>query len=270
MRNPNSGRRILSAALLSLMLLLGILPFGVSTGSGQTVEPMPTAGVDGRMIYRVQPGDSCISISVRFGVDYKTLLANNNLSAEDCAALNVGREILLGVVSGPTATPLPTNLPPTPTPTPTITTGRICVILFEDINGDTLFEINEQPIAGGAISITNRLGTVSLTGVSQSKLDAAGDWVPTCFEGIPEGDYNISMAIPEGFNATMNTNYPLVLRAGDDTILDFGAQYSSLGQPLEDPAQQRSPLLAVLGAICILAGVGLAIWRGFLFISKRD
>ena len=135
--------------MLSLMLLLGILPFGVSTGSGQTVEPMPTAGVDGRMIYKVQPGDSCISISVRFGVDYKTLLANNNLSAEDCAALNVGREILLGVVSGPTATPLPTNLPPTPTPTPTITTGRICVILFEDINGDTLFETNEQPIAGG-------------------------------------------------------------------------------------------------------------------------
>lgn len=270
MRNPEPFRRIFLAALFGLVILFGVLPMHFSTGFGQAVEPMPTAGVDGRMIYRVQPGDSCISIAARFGVDYKTLLANNNLTADDCAALNVGREILLGVVSGPTATPLATNLPPTPSPTPTVTTGRICVILFEDINGDTLFQTNESPIAGGAISITNRLGTVSLTGVSKSALDAAGDWVPTCFEGIPEGDFNVSMAIPEGFNATMNTNYPLVLRAGDDTILDFGAQYSSAGQPLEDPAQQRSPLLAVLGAICILAGVGLAIWRGFLFISKRD
>jgi hypothetical protein len=270
MISSNPRRKIILVVLLGFVILLGILPFRVSTGFGQAIEPMPTAGVDGRMIYKVQPGDSCISISVRFGVDYKTLLANNNLTAQDCATLIVGREILLGVVSGPTATPLPTSLPPTPSPTPTITTGRICVILFEDINGDTLFETNEKAVAGGAISISNRLGTISLTGVSKSELNAVGDWVPTCFEGIPDGDYNVSMAIPEGFNATMNTNYPLVLRAGDDTILDFGAQYSSLGQPLEDPAQDRSPLLAVLGAICILAGVGLAIWRGFLFISKRD
>ena len=270
MPNPDSRRITALVLIVTLILLIAGGFFAVPIGLAQSTEPMPTAGVDGRMIYRVQPGDSCISIAARFGVEYKTLLANNNLTAADCAALTVGREILLGVVSGPTATPLPTGLPPTPSPTPTITTGRICVILFEDINGNTLFETNESPIPGGAISITNRLGTVSLTGVTTSALDAFGDWVPTCFETIPEGDYNVSMAIPEGFNATMNTNYPLALRAGDDVILDFGAQYSSLGQPLDDPADERSPLLAVLGAICILAGVGLAIWRGFLFISKRD
>jgi hypothetical protein len=265
-----SKRVLITTMLLAGTVLFGLLSYPLSIGSGQSTEPLPTAGVDGRMIYRVQPGDSCISISARFGVDYKTLLANNNLTVEDCAALSVGREILLGVVSGPTSTPLPTQRPAEPTPTPSVTTGRICVILFEDTNGNALFEGSETAIAGGAISITDRLGTVSLTGVSRSELDSAGDWVPTCFDGVPQGDYNVSMAIPEGYNATMNTNYPLVLHAGDDTILDFGAQYSSLGQPLEDPAAQRSPLLAVLGAICILVGVSLAIWRGFIFISKRD
>jgi hypothetical protein len=270
MSDHQTRRKSIITAFLICAILAGILPYKVSTGYGQSTEPMPTAGVDGRMIYKVKPGDSCISISVRFGVDYKTLLANNNLTVEDCAALTVGKEILLGVVQSATNTPLPTELPPGPTPTPTVTTGRICVILFEDINGDTLFESNESPIVGGAISISDRLGTVSLTGVSRSELDAFGDWIPTCFESIPEGDYNVSMAIPEGFNATMNTNYPLILRAGDDVILDFGAQYSSTGQPLEDPSQERSPLLAMLGAICILAGIGLAIWRGFMFISRRD
>jgi hypothetical protein len=263
-------RVFLLTALVVGTVLFGFFSFPLSNGFGQSTEPLPTAGVDGRMIYKVQAGDSCISISARFGVDYRTLLANNNLTVQDCASLSIGREILLGVVSGPTSTPLPTQLPPEPTPTPTTTTGRICVILFEDINGNALFESNETAIAGGAISITDRLGTVSLTGVSRSELDTAGDWIPTCFDNVPQGDYNVSMAIPEGYNATMNTNYPLVLNAGDDTILDFGAQYSSVGQPLEDPASQRSPLLAVLGAICILAGIGLAIWRGFIFISKRD
>ena len=145
----------------------GILPYKVSTGYGQSPEPLPTAGVDGRMIYKVKPGDSCISISVRFGVDYKTLLANNNLTVEDCATLTVGKEILLGVVQSATNTPLPTELPPGPTPTPTVTTGRICVILFEDINGDTLFESNESPsLAARSASAIVRY-SISYRGVPQ-------------------------------------------------------------------------------------------------------
>ena len=67
----------------------------------------------------------------------------------------------------------------------------------------------------------------------------------------------------------MNTNYPLVLRAGDDVILDFGAQYSSTGQPLEDPSQGRSPLLAVLADLHTCRDRPGDLARFYVYFKKR-
>ena len=43
-----------------------------------------------------------------------------------------------------------------------------------------------------------------------------------------EGDYNVSVAIPEGYNPTTSLNAPITLVAGDITYLNFGAQAGSV------------------------------------------
>lgn len=261
-----------SAIAILTILVVAALVFTsqVPVVLGQANQPTPTAGADGRIIYIVQPGDNCISITEKFGLDLNTFRANNNIQGDECRFLIVGRELLIGVVEPPTGTPLPTATFPGPTPTPTKTTGMVCVMLYEDINGNALFDEDESPLAGGQISISDRLGTVSITGESKLEVDVFEDWVPACFEGIPAGDYNISVAIPDGYNATTNLNYALELNAGDEAIIDFGCQLSSRGQPLGVETENKNPLLGFLGGLMILAGIGIAIWRGFIFVTKRN
>lgn len=267
---PTSIKSGTITILILLAAALFFVPLQAPIVLGQAYQATPTPGADGRIIYKVQPGDNCISIADKFGLDLNTFRANNNIQGDECRFLLVGRELLIGVVEPPTGTPLPTATFPGPTPTPTKTTGMICVMLYEDINGDAFFDANESPLAGGQISIGDRLGTVSLKGESSVVTDVFGDWVPTCFENIPAGDFNISVAIPDGYNATTNLNYALELRPGDEAIIDFGAQLSSRGQPVGVEVETRMPLLGMLGGLMILAGIGIGIWRGFIFVTRRN
>lgn len=241
---------ILAAGMLFLMAL----PAAASPQT-QAYYQTPTPGTDGRIVYTVQSGESCLSISLLTGVDITQLKLLNNL--DDECLLTPGQELVLGVVElqEPTEGPSPTPTIPLPTPTPFNGTGEICVNLFADMNGNAMAEENEGLIASGAISIVDKKGLVSLTGTT--KLDES-----TCFGDLPEGDYNISVAPPEGFNPTTTMNYPLSLKAGDLSILDFGAQASSAIQTESDGQSGRSSILGIMGGILILAGIGIGIYFG--------
>ncbi|MBE0698239.1 MAG: hypothetical protein IH586_15075, partial [Anaerolineaceae bacterium] len=127
---------------------------------------------------------------------------------------------------------------------------------------DATREDNELPLAGGAVSISDRIGQISKTSNTTDSVD------PVCIE-IPEGDYNISMAIPSGYNATTTLNLQSVkVQAGDMAILEFGAQVSSAPQQAQaqaQPAETAAPagtglLLAILGGLFVLMGIGLGVY----------
>jgi len=253
--------------LFCLSLLWAAAPVTAERLPQQIASPTPDA--DGNIIYIVQPNDTCLSIALRFlNGDVNRLIELNNLGAE-CVILE-GQQLLLGISEVPTATegPPPAATSDAPTPTPTPGSGVICVMLFDDINGNGRKDPEEFPMPGGAISITDREGLTSLTGLTviDSDLTTADELEPICFENLPEGDYNISVGPPEGYNPTTVMNYPLTLKAGDRSILDFGAQTSSAGALVaeqEGPAiagGQRSPLLGIIGGIMILFGIGLGIY----------
>jgi len=235
-------------------LLWIALPVSASPAP-QVLYPTPTAGSDGRILYTVQQGDTCLSIYLKTQITVDQLRALNNLDT-NCTVV-VGQKLLLGIVAATTPT-VGVNSTPTsalPKPTPYNGNGNICVYLFNDVNGNTMVDAGENAIAGGAVSLTNRTGDVSKTGST----DASGN--PLCFNNLPEGDYNISMAPPEGYNSTTIMNYPLKLKAGDSDTVDFGAQDSSktTGNG-SDSGSNRSPILAILGTVLILAGAGLGIY----------
>lgn len=233
-----------------------IFPVQAGSTDPQVVYATPTPNADGRIIYVVKASDNCTSISFLTGVPLDELKRLNNLK-DDCA-LREGQQLLLGVAAKPAAqaTATPANQVPTPTLEPGV--GQICVLLFNDINGNAVPDGGELPLAGGAISVTDRDGKVSLT----NKTDASA---AVCFKDLLEGDYNISVAIPEGFNATSVLNVPLKLSGGDNSTLDFGAQ-ASLKGPVTNPGtgtpttDNRSPLLGIVGAVLVLGGIGLGVY----------
>ena len=243
--------------MLGLILILGLLAAPVNAGTpGQIFYYTPTPGPDGRILYVIQPGDTCISVSLLNNVPLNDLRLQNNLDT-DCILIP-GNQLLLGVaptvtpVAGPTATPTPIL----PTPTPFAGTGTICVYLYNDINGNALIEDGEGAIPGGVIDIVGDKESRSGETTSSS--------VPPCFDGLPEGQYRVNMGVPQGYNNTTNASYMLDLKAGDQSTLDFGAQVSSAAVPTPigggDVSSGRSPLLGILGGLVIIAGVAAGVY----------
>jgi hypothetical protein len=251
---------------LAVLCLLALLGPALPVARAQAVYQTPTPGPDGRIIFVVRAGDTCLSISLMTGVSLDTLRRLNNLKPE--CIITTGQKLLLGLAgpAEPTATPgpAPTATPLLPSPTPFKGTGEICIVAFEDLDGNAARDTGENVIADAAISISDRLGKVSLTGKTTSQ-DA-----PVCFMDVPEGQYNISVAVPQGYNPTTATNYSLAIKAGDQVLLEFGAQLSQKSAPLpaaplaaSGPEDSRSPMLGIIGGLLLLigAGMGIYVWR---------
>ena len=117
----------------------------------------------------------------------------------------------------------------------------------------------EYGITGGAVSITKRTGSDNFTG-----LTAGNDLL--CFNEVPEGEYNISIAPPTDYNPTTNMNYALTVKAGDNTQINFGAQKNSQLEEAEIQVDTtpKSPLLAMAGAALILGGLIIVFIFGVL------
>jgi hypothetical protein len=252
---------------ITLLCGLGLL---VLTGSAIAAPPAqvyyytPTPRPDGRIIYIVKAGDSCIRVALLNNISEQKLRELNGITGSDCPLLE-GEELLIGMLreETPTPGPSPTATPLLPTPTEFRGFGKVCVVLFDDLNGNARLDEGELWLPGGAINITDRRGRVNLNGETVAINE---DELPTCFENLEEGDYNVSVAMPGGYNATTSMNTPLKLMAGDTSTLDFGAQVSNQTLPEENiPAEgERSPLLGIIGGLLVLAGLGIGIYFRFL------
>lgn len=242
--------------VLAALAALAVIAAPATAGPGdQVVYQTPTAGPDGRVVYKVKEGDTCISISLLNKIDLNELQRLNNLQGDACSFLRPGQELLLAIqaaTAGPVATLTPTPILP---PDQAFKgNGVICIQLFADTNGNGMKEDSDPPIAGGAVSINDRLGKTSKTGLTVDTVE------PLCFEDIPQGEYNISMAAPDGYNATTDMKATLGLRGGDTAILDFGAQLNSAAEPAPVSEGGRSPLLGLLGGALVLVGAVLGIY----------
>ena len=273
-------KRLLFGLIASMILVGGALftlwDQGDLVAQAQATFQTPTPNAEGQIIYTVQEGDTCTRIFLLTGVTIDELMTLNNLDA-DCSVFP-SQNLLLGTVEPRTATPsgpTPTPTIPGPTPTPFEGTAELCVVLFEDLDGNQMRSEDETYLSGGVVSVNNRIGTYSETmetiggdpNLFALECFTADCIEIQCFEDLPEGDYNLSMGIPEGYLATTSLNLALEVTAGDTILIDFGAQPSAQ-VPAEDlPTAQgsRSPLLLAVGLILLAGGAGLT----FFFIRSR-
>ena len=119
-------------------------------------------------------------------------------------------------------------------------------------------------VEGGAVSLSERGGIFAETATTVSGEE------PHCFEDVPEGDYNISVAVPDGYNPTTRLNLAEEIVSGDEKTLNFGAQLSSQAAFDNPPVEEggRSPLLGVIGFALLLVGIGLGIFSTHIGKSK--
>ncbi|MBN1667145.1 MAG: LysM peptidoglycan-binding domain-containing protein [Anaerolineales bacterium] len=268
--------------LLTGLALLGLgwsVPAQAAPLAQLTPFPTPTPGPDGRIMYEVQPGDTLWRIAAVSGISLEELREYNNLGTNEIIA--PGRMLILGVGGPvqevPTQGPPPTATSTLPTPTPGTGTGQICVLLYLDQDGDAIRQEEEPSIARGAININDRLGLVSINaetpagGISASLFPEPEELGFSCFE-VERGVYNVTVAIPDGYNATTVLNKAVSLDAGQELFLSFGAQPDA--QTLAEAptviqgGQAKSPALAVFGGLFLLAGIGLGVYAA-LFSTRR-
>ncbi|MBP6179688.1 MAG: LysM peptidoglycan-binding domain-containing protein [Anaerolineales bacterium] len=263
----NPKRFFILIILVSLLLTGLWLPANAAPSAQQQI-PTPTAGADGRIIYVVQAGDSCIRVAALNGISQEVLRQLNSTLDENCTLFE-GQELLIGLISQagtPTAGPSPTPAPPTPSPTPFTGTTEVCVLLFEDSNGNALREETEPAVSGGAVSVTENNGEYSASLQTTIPADPEA-YQGVCFSDVPEGNYNITVGIPDNYNPTMNLNYSLDVKAGDQAFVNFGAQSKDVvmdpgaNQPAEE--ETTSPLFGIIGGLLLLGGavLGYYAWR---------
>ncbi|HKY84738.1 MAG TPA: LysM peptidoglycan-binding domain-containing protein [Anaerolineales bacterium] len=251
------GRRW-RVGMIATMLIGGPL---VAWGGGQpgalaanaAAFTTPTPGPDGKIIYIVQEGDDLWTIAALIGKSVEELMALNGIQPGDY--ITPGMELVLGSAgpvlptAAPEARPTITLFPVTPTPV--FGTGEICILLFLDVNGNARLDAGETALPGGQISIAEPSGVVA--GEDTTSDDPAG----RCFEGLLNGDYNVSAAAPQDHNPTTSMNIPLRLAPGEIKYIEFGAQASAaLGGGVS--ASARSTVLGVIGIVLLLGAGGLA------------
>jgi len=222
-----------------------------------TPFPTPTPGPDGRIVYIVQDGETFWTIAAIAGISLEELYALNGIQSSDFAI--PGTELLLGF-AGPAEPTVDagTQITPTsaePTPTPIFSTGEICVLLFYDMNGNARLEEGEPPLAGGQISIVDVTGAVAVDATTEENPEGQ------CFGDLDAGDYNVSAAVPEAYNATTSMSLPLRLMAGDVKYVQFGAQPSAATlDELPEVGQERSMWFGIFGIFLLLAALGLGYY----------
>ena len=253
---------VIGIFLVTLILFAISLP-AQAASSPQGVQfatntPLP----DGRIMYQVQAGDSCIRIALLNQITVEQLRQLNTKLDANCT-LVTGDLLLIGTggpsAVSPTPGPSPTPLPPAITPTPFTGTTNICVLLFNDINGDGIRQLTEPVIVGGAISVTETNGKYSKTLNTVINSDPNA-YAGVCFSNVPEGHYTISAAIPDKYNPTMALTSTIDVKQGDQAFVPFGAQSkdATVTQPENtNPGGGTSPALGFLGGLLLLGGLGL-------------
>ena len=255
--------------LTGLVLLWSQIPAAAST-IPQVAYPSPTPGPDGRIIYIVKAGETCTQISLLYGVSVE-YIRTTNLLDENCT-LREGQNLMIGVggpsISSPTPNPADTATPVTPTVTPEVGgSAQVCVLVYNDANGDALRQTTEGAIAGAAISLTSSDGNYSKTLTSVINPDATA-YQGTCFADVPPGKYSVSAAAPEGYNATINLTSSVDIIPGDVAYVDFGAQAKVAASDTTTPSKGPSPVLGVAGAALLLAGIGLGAYTWSVLRKK--
>ncbi len=117
----------------------------------------------------------------------------------------------------PTSTPT-TGTAPTNTPTPTSTTvpGTLCLLVYNDLNGDGIRQNGEPLLTGAQLAVMDSGNAVVATWTTNGT-------EPVCFN-LPPANYTVAETNPSGFVSTTPDTAMATVSSGSSLEIDFGDQ----------------------------------------------
>ncbi len=277
-----------------------------------TPQFTPTPRPDGAVVHIVESGDTLFGIALAYNVDVDELRRLNAGTLGPNDLLSIGQEVIISgspstVDPTPTPTPTPdqgaeptepaaTENPPDTQPgageqtTPAAPTGdkaSLCVLAFQDVNGDAFYQPEEGEMALPNAEF-NLLGTAGP--VDTYTTDGISE--PYCFENLEPGNYILRHSGPAGYKTDIGP-WNVALGAGQSSSVNIGyvrdETASSGAEPTPNPnassegeetpspvegeaatagmTQMLNTVLRVAGIVVLLLAIGLG---GLFFFSRRS
>lgn len=270
-----------------------------------TPQPQPTAQTDasGGVVHTVAAGDTLFGLSIQYNVPLDQIYTLNGLNGQ--SILSIGQKIIIKGGAGvpaqqptvaPTAAAQPATTPETaatsaapaaattpnasgPTPAssaPTAPTaasdkGQLCLLAFNDVNGDGLRQSSEAAVAGAKFVIVDAQGATVETYVST---DSSNYY---CVKELTPGSYNVSVQPAPNTQATSDKRWGVPLTSGSTVNINFGSRgggssaSSSDGSSTPSAAEGKSSGSNVGGIVAGIGGLVLLLAAGVIgaFVIAR-
>jgi LysM repeat protein len=226
---------------------------------------------DGSIVYIVKSGDTLGAIAAVHNTTVDSIMQLNGLSS---TIISVGQEL---IIRAPTAAPTATQPPapeviPTAEPTPVPPTGKICILAYNDRDGNgQAGGVGEDPLPGVVFTLASTQGALqnyTTDGINE----------PHCFAGLAPDTYTVNIAPPSGYQATTLAAWTLAVSAGQQVDVQFGAMRGESLPTATPPAKPsggggRNPFLntvgrIILGLLATVALIGLGA-AGMYFVAMR-
>lgn len=236
------------------------------------VEPITPAQPqpDGSIVYTVKSGDTLFAIALAHNTTVDNIMQLNGMSS---TLISVGQKLIIRRPTvPPTATVPPTPVvPPTPTFTPVPPTGKICILAFNDRDGNG--------VAGGVGEDLLPGVVFALSSAQSAPRNYTTDGLnePYCFTDLLPDTYTLKIVPPAGYSATTPEVWSLGVAGGQQVDISFGAKKGGAA-PTPPPTSSPTPgggssFLAAAGriiggilAIVVLIGLGAA---AMYFFQRR-
>lgn len=135
----------------------------------------------------------------------------------------------------PTSTPSPTpTLTPWPTFTPTPVTGAVCVLVFEDHNGNGVQDPADGRLASALVTVSDERGVVA-------EYVTNGFDEPHCFRGLAPGHYFVSEVNPGGYRSTTHDDWGVSVVDVTEIQVTFGDYRPEEATPTPRPTPTPLP-----------------------------
>jgi len=227
------------------------------------IDPGQQADVSINLTAPAQPGDYQGTWQPRMndGTPMENLLVKIKVSADAPTPI-------------PAVTATPQGQVPTPAASPTPTTGQICVQAYDDRNGNSQQEPEENLARGVAF-------TLSDAGGPRDSYTTDGMNEPFCWTDLEPGSYQVSVKPPANYSLTTNKTIIIAVNSGTKTEVLTGARRggpaptptgagSSSGGGATASSALGSAARLLLIVVAVLVLVGLGFGGAFLLMSRRQ
>jgi LysM repeat protein len=178
-------------------------------------------------VHVVEPGDTLFGIALQYGVEVEQILELNAGSIGTNNMIWTDQELVIDIPENAPPTVAPTapatgEVTPgagvTPTAVADTTVGSVCVLAFNDRNGDTFRQPETEELLPNAVfSVGDANGLVG-----QYTTDGLSE--PYCFSSLSPGTYQVTMQPPDGYSVSGPSYMAVGLSGGMDMNVGMGAK----------------------------------------------